>query len=136
MADGSGMYLEVAPSGGKWWRFKYRIGGKEKRLSLGTYPDVALVDARERRDAARKLVAKGTDPSEQRKAEKRNAANKGANSFESVAREWYQKQTNTWVPTSRVRCTSPLGDKSLSGARRVSDCRNNGAAAPDGVAQN
>jgi integrase len=57
-----------------------------------------LAEARDRRDAARKKVAIGTDPSEQRKAEKRNAANRGANSFESVAREWYKKQTNTWVP--------------------------------------
>ncbi|HZX70533.1 MAG TPA: Arm DNA-binding domain-containing protein, partial [Rhodanobacter sp.] len=51
--DGGGMYLEVAPSGGKWWRLKYRYGGKEKRLSLGTYPDTRLKDAREKRDAAR-----------------------------------------------------------------------------------
>ncbi|HLX29035.1 MAG TPA: Arm DNA-binding domain-containing protein, partial [Casimicrobiaceae bacterium] len=60
--DGAGMYLEIAPSGGKWWRLKYRHGGKEKRLSLGVYPDVGLADARERRDAARKLLADGKDP--------------------------------------------------------------------------
>ena len=57
--DSGGLYLEVAPSGGKWWRLKYRIGGKEKRLSLGVYPDVGLKDAREKRDAARKLLADG-----------------------------------------------------------------------------
>lgn len=62
MFDGGGLYLEVAPSGGKWWRFKYRFGGKEKRLSLGVYPDVSLKDARDRRDEARKLLAKGIDP--------------------------------------------------------------------------
>ena len=52
MFDGSGLYLEVAPSGGKWWRLKYRFGGKEKRLSLGVYPDVSLKDAHDRRDEA------------------------------------------------------------------------------------
>ena len=70
MFDGGGLYLEVAPSGGKWWRLKYRFGGKEKRLSLGVYPDVTLKDARQRRDEARKLLANQVDPSEHRKAEK------------------------------------------------------------------
>ena len=51
--DGGGLYVEVAPSGGKWWRLKYRHGGKEKRLSLGTYPDVSLKAARARRESAR-----------------------------------------------------------------------------------
>ena len=97
--DGGGMYLEIAPNGGKWWRFKYRYGGKEKRLSLGVYPDVALADARNRRDAARKLLADGKDPSAQRQAEKREAEGRAANSFEAVAREWYAKQAHTWVAT-------------------------------------
>ena len=50
--DGGGLYLEVSPAGGKWWRLKYRYGGKEKRLSLGTYPDTGLADARSKRDTA------------------------------------------------------------------------------------
>ena len=57
ISDEKGLYLEVAPSGGKWWRLKYRIEGKEKRFSLGVYPDVSLALARERRDDARKLIA-------------------------------------------------------------------------------
>jgi hypothetical protein len=57
--DGGGLYLEVAPAGGKWWRLKYRVGGKEKRLSLGTWPDVPLKDARERREEARRQLAAG-----------------------------------------------------------------------------
>ncbi|MEJ7669126.1 MAG: integrase arm-type DNA-binding domain-containing protein [Casimicrobiaceae bacterium] len=97
--DSGGLHLEVAPSRGKWWRLKYRIDGKEKRLSLGVYPDVALIDARTRRDAARKLLANGVDPSAQRKADKREAAGRAANSFEAVAREWYAKQAHTWVAT-------------------------------------
>jgi integrase len=102
--DGGGLYLEVAPAGGKWWRLKYRHGGKEKRLSLGTYPDTGLADARDKRDAARKLLAAGVDPGEQRKAEKAAGAERGANSFEVVAREWIAKQETAWVPahTSRI----------------------------------
>ena len=67
--DERGLYLEISPAGGKWWRLKYRFDGKEKRLSLGVYPDVSLKDARDRRDQARKLVADGVDPSEHRKAQ-------------------------------------------------------------------
>jgi hypothetical protein len=85
--DERGLYLEVSPNGGKWWRPKYRFGGKEKRLALGVYPDVKLKDARDRRDAARNLLSNGTDPSENRKAQKSARTNGAANSFEVVARE-------------------------------------------------
>lgn len=88
--DGGGLYLEVAPSGGKWWRLKYRHDGKEKRLSLGTYPDTSLKDARERRDLARRDLAAGIDPGVKRKAEKETRAALAANTFEAVAREWHQ----------------------------------------------
>lgn len=96
--DGRGLYLEIAPSGGKWWRLKYRFGGKEKRLSLGTYPDTGLADARERRDAARKLLAQGVDPGLQRKAEKAAGMERAANSFEIVAREWLEVKKPEWTP--------------------------------------
>jgi integrase len=87
-SDEKGLYLEVSPSGGKWWRLKYRFEGKEKRISLGTYPEVSLQLARARRDDARRQVAEGSDPSESRKAEK--AANLESNThlFEILAREW------------------------------------------------
>ncbi|TQE99653.1 MAG: DUF4102 domain-containing protein [Spiribacter salinus] len=94
--DGGGLYLEVAPSGGKWWRLKYRYGGKEKRLSLGVYPDVSLKDARERRDEARKLLANDIDPSENRKATRAAKVERAANSFEAIAREWYAKHSPNW----------------------------------------
>ncbi|MBU1191868.1 MAG: integrase arm-type DNA-binding domain-containing protein [Gammaproteobacteria bacterium] len=95
--DERGLYLEVAPSGGKWWRFKYRFNGKEKRLSLGVYSDVNLKEARDRRDAARKLLANGIDPSENRKAQKSARTDRAANSFEVVAREWFAKHSPNWA---------------------------------------
>ncbi|NUY03547.1 tyrosine-type recombinase/integrase [Paraburkholderia youngii] len=95
--DERGMYLEVSATGGKWWRFKYRFGGKEKRLSLGVYPDIGLKDARERRDDARKLVAKGVDPGEHKKAVKAATLDRTANSFEVVAREWFAGQEPSWA---------------------------------------
>jgi integrase len=99
MFDGDGLYLELAPAGGKWWRLKYRYGGKEKRLSLGVYPDVGLREARERRDAARKLLVNGVDPADARQAEKASRATAGSNSFEAVAREWYAKNKEHWAPS-------------------------------------
>ncbi len=93
--DGGGMYLEVAPSGGKWWRLKYRHEGKEKRLSLGTYPETGLKAAREKADAARALLAGGRDPSEARKAEKARKAAAADDSFEVVARQWWASWSTT-----------------------------------------
>jgi integrase len=93
--DGGGLYLEVSPAGGKWWRWKYRSGGKEKRLSFGVYPDVSLKSAREKRDASRQQLAAGVDPGEARKAEKQAQA--GAESFEVIAREWHTKFSPGWV---------------------------------------
>jgi integrase len=94
--DGGGLYLEISPKGGKWWRLKYRFGGKEKRLSLGVYPDISLKEARERRDDARKLLANEIDPSENRKAVKAAKVERAGNSFEVVAREWYAKHSPNW----------------------------------------
>ncbi len=94
--DGDGLYLLVTPAGGKWWRFKYRFDGKEKLLALGTYPEVHLADARQRRDAARKLVANSVDPNETKKAQKASRQEAGENSFEVVAREWHKKFSHTW----------------------------------------
>ena len=103
MFDGGGLYLEVSPAGGKWWRLKYRFDGKEKRLSLGVYPDVGLKDARERRDANRKLLAAGIDLSENRKAMKSVRAERASNSFEVVTREWFAKYSPNWSEHHRDR---------------------------------
>lgn len=104
LSDSGGLYLEVAPSGGKLWRLKYRFNGKEKRLALGKYPEVGLKDARERRDDARKLLANEIDPGENRKVQKAAKTERAANSFEVVAREWIAKFTPTWAAshTSKI----------------------------------
>ena len=90
--DSQGLYIEVAPNGGKWWRLKYRILGKEKRLSLGIYPEVSLKEVRVKRDQARRLLSEGTDPIEARKAQRIP----DGTSFEAVAREWFVKFTPSW----------------------------------------
>ncbi len=92
MTDERGLSIQINPNGGKWWRLRYRFEGKEKMLSLGTYPDVALKDARERRDAARKLLTDGIDPGQQRKASKMAKAGMAANSFEVICREWLENK--------------------------------------------
>jgi integrase len=97
--DEKGLYLLVAPTGGRAWRFKYRIQGREKLLSLGLYPEVALTKARVRRDAARSLVADGIDPSAKKKAERMAQAN----TFEAVAREWLELQSKKLSPRTYAK---------------------------------
>jgi len=99
LSDGGGLYLEVLPTGGKSWRFKYRFTGQEKRLVFGLWPDVSLKQARQRRDEARALVADGVDPGEKKKqdaAVESEAQTVKAATFEVVAREWHGKQTKVW----------------------------------------
>ena len=97
LSDGRGMYLEISPAGGKWWRFKYRFAGKERRISLGVYPDVPLAAAREKREEARRQVAAGIDPGEQRKAAKVALIESTENTFEAIAREWFGMFSTKWV---------------------------------------
>jgi integrase len=99
LADGKGLQLWIHADGRKYWRLRYWIAGKEKSLSLGVYPEVTLKQARLRRDAERKRLADGLDPSAERRAEKLRARLAAENSFEAVAREWYAKQLHTWVPS-------------------------------------
>lgn len=106
--DGGGLYLEVTPSGGKWWRLKYRIGGKEKLLSMGTYPDTGIKEARQRRDEARKLIADGTDPSLARKAEKAAKQAEALQTVEAVARAWLAHRAGAWVERTRTMILASL----------------------------
>ncbi len=108
LADSGGLYLEVIPAGGRYWRWKYRFGGKEKRLALGVYPDVSLADARTKRDNARKELAAGTDPGQARKEAKRKTSAATENSFEAVAREWHKKQARTWSTGHASKVTEQM----------------------------
>lgn len=97
LSDAGSLYLEVSPSGGKLWRFKYRFNDREKRLALGVYPTITLKDARERRDDAKRLLAANIDPGAAKKAAKHSRAGCEANSFEVVAREWHSQRSASWV---------------------------------------
>lgn len=95
--DGGGMYLEVAPSGSRIWRLKFRqAGGKENRLTFGPYPEITLQEAREKRLEARRLMLQGVNPAKHRDATRRVAADQLANTFEKIAREWYANKVPTW----------------------------------------
>ena len=98
LADDGGLYLWVYADGRKYWRLRYWLAGKEKSLSLGVYPDVGLKAARMKRDTERKHLDAKLDPSSERRADKLRQKLAAENSFEAVAREWYVKQSHTWVP--------------------------------------
>jgi hypothetical protein len=95
LAGGGGLYLVINPSGSRWWRLKYRVGGREKLLSLGVYPDVSLKQAHDRRDECRRHLASGIDPGVKRKVEKASEVD----SFEAIAREWFEKFSANWAPS-------------------------------------
>jgi integrase len=96
LTDSDGMYLHVTEKGGKLWRFKYRFGGKYKLLALGVYPEISLLDARQKRDEVRRQLAKGIDPSAIRKAQKQ-AKTEETETVEVIAREWHEKFKSKWT---------------------------------------
>jgi integrase len=96
LADGKGLYLLINQAG-KYWRFDYRFDQKRRTLAIGVYPDISLASAREKRDAARTLLANDVDPSEHRKAQKAARSGRAASSFEIVGREWFAKFSPNWV---------------------------------------
>jgi hypothetical protein len=106
--DGDGLYIELRPNGGMWWRFKYRFDGKEKSLSFGTYPEVPLALARARRLEARMLVAAGTDPSAVRKQAKQARQRAAASTLEAVSRAWLSRRASAWTPGTREAIAASL----------------------------
>ena len=104
LADERGMYLLIHPKGGKWWRLDYRFQGKRKTLSLGTVPDVSLKEARKKRDEARSILEDGADPSYYRASAKAF----GEDSFEAVAREWFEKFRGQWAQSHAVKTLGRL----------------------------
>ena len=96
LADGAGLYLEVVPSGSRYWRMKYRFNGKEKRMAFGVYPAVSLAQARALRDEAKKKLAEGIDPSFAKKEEKLVRDVQLNNTFQAVALEWHGTKVSRW----------------------------------------
>lgn len=107
LADSEGLYLHVTEKGNKLWRFKYRYDGKQKLLAFGKYPEISLLDARKRRDKARRQLANGIDPGALRKAQKQAKA-EDTETFEVIAREWHNKFKHTWKPSHYERLLSRL----------------------------
>jgi len=96
LADGGGLYLLVNPNGAKYWRLKYRVAGREKLLAVGVYPDTSLSDARSKREDAKKVLAAGGDPGQEKLAEKQAKILAVQNSFESIAIEWHDHKRPSW----------------------------------------
>ncbi|MBC8952291.1 integrase arm-type DNA-binding domain-containing protein [Xenorhabdus sp. PB62.4] len=96
LSDGGGLYLLVKTTGSKYWRLKYRIAGKEKLLAIGTFPLITLAEARRKRDEAKKLIAEGIDPNQDKKQKKLAAQGEISNTFESITREWYEGRKDRW----------------------------------------
>lgn len=113
--DEQGLYLEVQPNGGRYWRLKYRFLGKEKRLALGVYPEVGLQEARRKRDDARVQLASGQDPSLQRRMAKVVSQLDHQHTFESVAEQWLTIRESTWVRNTPARCGSALNSMPTPG---------------------
>ena len=106
--DGAGLYLEISPAGGRYWRLKYRHSGKEKRLAFGVYPEVGLKAARELTTAARQTLHSGRDPGEQRKAEKIKVEFEAANTLQTAAAAWLEHQSSRWGAETMGRIQASL----------------------------
>lgn len=96
LSDGGGLYLLVNPNGARYWRLKYRVAGKEKSLALGVYPDVSLADARQKRAEAKKVLAAGGDPGQEKQEKKHARAMAVSSSFERLALEWHEHKSMNW----------------------------------------
>ncbi len=107
LADGGGMFLLITPAGGKLWRLKYRINGREKLLAIGAYPEIGLGEARRRREEARELIALGKDPSREKQREKVRARIQAADTFKAICDEYCEKRrrdgTKGWAPATATR---------------------------------
>jgi integrase len=113
LGDAGGLFLLITPSGGKLWRLKYRLAGKEKLLTIGSYPDVSLVAARKARDSAREQIAKGGDPALEKQRDKARAIADTGNTFEAIAGEYFDKRKRDgdrpWAEATIVRNNQLLG---------------------------
>lgn len=101
--DGGGLYLEVTPAGAKYWRLKYRIAGKEKRLAIGVYPEITLAAAREERERARTILRAGKDPSAEKRANRVRSNIAAGNTFQAVAEDWLAVRSHGWTPLQATK---------------------------------
>lgn len=123
--DGGGLYLELTKAGGRYWRLKYRFGGKEKRLAFGVYPQISLRQARDRAIDARRLLQIGVDPGALKKTDKAKAMFEAGNTVEATARDWLVHQSARWAPVTLARITSAfeadifpqLGSRSIASVK-------------------
>lgn len=104
LSDERGLFLLVTTTGKRYWRMKYRIAGKEKKLSIGVYPEISLADARVKRDEARKVIADGGDPSEKKQLEKLAKKISVVNTFRALAMEWHKHKciSSLWKRWRRI----------------------------------
>ncbi len=109
ITDGRGLYLEVTPSGGKHWRYRYRMNDKESTFVIGEYPEIGAADARAKRDEARKLINQGINPTQARKLEKAKRQHENATTFEAVAQEWFVGVQKKWTPEYAYKVNALLG---------------------------
>lgn len=109
LSDDGGLYLLVHPNGSKYWRLKYRISGKEKTYSIGIYPEITLLEAREERQKLKKLIKQSIDPVENKKEEKLKSEINPENSFEFIAKEWHELQKSTWTEKHGKNILKRLG---------------------------
>lgn len=130
LVDGDGMFLLIHPNGSKYWRFRFRFGGKQHLMAFGVYPEISLADARQKREEARKLVAAGIDPREHKRAEKEEQA-KAVFTFEVVAREWHANN-KAWSKDHASRVLKRLEDNlfTVIGARKITDLGTRDLLAP------
>ncbi|HAW2082036.1 TPA: integrase arm-type DNA-binding domain-containing protein [Escherichia coli] len=130
LVDGDGMFLLIHPNGSKYWRFRFRFGGKQHLMAFGVYPETSLADARQKREEARRLVAAGIDPREHKRAVKEEQA-KEAITFESVAREWHATNKK-WSEEHSRRVLKSLEDNLFSaiGRRSIEELKTRDLLAP------
>lgn len=113
LSDGGGMFLLVMPNGSRFWRLAYRFDGKQKLLALGAYPLISLIEARKKRDDAKRLLTEGQDPGEARKADRRQQKIEAASTFKVIAEEWFKNQDGRWVDSYATRIWSRIEDDLL-----------------------
>lgn len=123
LVDGDGMFLLIHPNGSKYWRFRFRFGGKQHLMAFGVYPETSLADARQKREEARRLVAAGVDPREHRRAVKEEQA-KEVITFESVARDWHASNQK-WSESHSGRVLKSLEDNLFDaiGKRNIAELK-------------